>query len=103
MIFAGHYCILNISLNNLCNVGHADVMMGFIATNNDALHERLRFLQNGKYDSHFFPLGVDHASRNFHIKCSLKAEWFQLKRRANILEWVRPTNKLQINVCFPKV
>ncbi|XP_046846188.1 cystathionine gamma-lyase-like isoform X2 [Xenia sp. Carnegie-2017] len=26
--------------------GHADVVMGFIATNNDIIHEKLRFLQN---------------------------------------------------------
>ena len=33
----------------ILSVGHADVVMGFIATNNDSIHERLRFLQNGKY------------------------------------------------------
>ncbi|CAB4035794.1 cystathionine gamma-lyase, partial [Paramuricea clavata] len=26
--------------------GHADVVMGFIGTNDDAIHEKLRFLQN---------------------------------------------------------
>lgn len=28
--------------------GHADVIMGAVATSNDELHDRLRFLQNGK-------------------------------------------------------
>lgn len=29
--------------------GHSDVIMGAALTNNDKLHENLRFLQNGKF------------------------------------------------------
>ena len=39
--------ILNDFLFCFYNAGHADVVMGIIATNDDGIHERLRFLQNG--------------------------------------------------------
>ena len=28
--------------------GHTDVVMGLVATNNEQVHEKLRFLQNGE-------------------------------------------------------
>ena len=32
-----------------CNEGHADVVMGAIATNNEDIYERLKYLQNCWY------------------------------------------------------
>jgi len=42
------------SLTKFVN-GHSDVVMGAVTTNNEDVHTRLRFLQNGKFIlSHLF-------------------------------------------------
>lgn len=69
--------------------GHSDVIMGAAMTNDDDVHTRLRFLQNGKFGDYSFYLKKKNA---FNVWLSVLEiydgdQLLDLFRRLSIVSW----------------